>query len=204
MKSESARASSTRRRILDVAARQFRTRGYAGVGLRGIAAEAGLKAGSLYYHFDSKEEIVAAVLEIGIELVHDAVDQAVRGAPPGQSAEETLRRAIARHLLAFLTFSDYTSANVRIFGQVPDSVRSTNLPARQNYERLWDDILGRLKVSGAARGDMDVRATRLFLLGAMNSTLEWFDPERGDIGVLADKYADILLNGILDPAARAS
>lgn len=200
MDSQSSRAASTRRRILDVAARQFRTRGYAGVGLRGIAAEAGLKAGSLYYHFESKEEIVAAVLEIGIELVHGAVDETVRTAPAGQSAEQTLRLAIARHLSAFLTFSDYTSANVRIFGQVPASVRSANLPARQKYERLWDGILDGLKTAGVARGDLDVRAARLFLLGAMNSTLEWFDPDRGDIDALAEKYADIMLNGILEPA----
>lgn len=198
------RASATRKRILDVAARQFRTFGYAGVGLRGIAADAGMKAGSLYYHFDSKEEIVAAVLEIGIDLVYDTVSDAVHSVTTEQSADVVLRIAINRHLAAFLTWSDYTSANVRIFGQVPAAIRSVNLPARQRYEQLWDGLLERLKHDGLARQDLDVRATRSFLLGALNSTLEWFDPERGDIDALADTYADILMSGILEPGREAT
>lgn len=198
------RASATRKRILDVAARQFRTLGYAGVGLRGIAADAGMKAGSLYYHFDSKEEIVAAVLEIGIDLVYDTVSDAVHSVTTEQSADVVLRIAINRHLAAFLTWSDYTSANVRIFGQVPAAIRGVNLPARQRYEQLWDGLLERLKHDGLARQDLDVRATRSFLLGALNSTLEWFDPERGDIDALADTYADILMSGILEPGREAT
>ena len=37
------------------------------------------------------------------------------------------------------------------------------------------------------------------LLGAMNATLEWFDPARGDIADLAARYGDILLHGLLLP-----
>lgn len=197
MNTASDRASATRRRILDVAARQFRALGYAGVGLRSIAAGAGMKAGSLYYHFDSKEDIVAEVLEIGIDLVHDAVAEAVRSMEGAQSAETVLRTAITRHLYAFFKWSDYTSANVRIFGQVPEGIRAANLPARRRYEKLWDEILERLRREGLAREGIDVHATRSFLLGAMNATPEWFDSDRGDIDTLAEKYADIVLHGIV-------
>ena len=52
----------TRQRILDVAARQFRERGVAGAGLAGIMAEAGLTNGAFYVHFESKDDLVCAVL----------------------------------------------------------------------------------------------------------------------------------------------
>jgi TetR/AcrR family transcriptional regulator, transcriptional repressor for nem operon len=52
----------TRQRILDVAARQFRERGVAAAGLAGIMAEAGLTNGAFYVHFESKDDLVAAVL----------------------------------------------------------------------------------------------------------------------------------------------
>ena len=191
------RAEHTRQRILDVAAHLCRTRGYAGVSLREVAAEAGMKAGSLYYHFASKEEIIVEVLDIGINLVHVKVADTINDLDISTPAAEVVRRAIAAHLAAFLLFSDYTSANVRIFGQVPESVRAANLPARRRYEALWDRILEQLRDAGELLPETDLHAARLFLLGAMNSTLEWFDPTRSNIDELADKYADFFLFGLL-------
>jgi len=96
-----------------------------------------------------------------------------------------------------LEFSDYTSANVRIFGQVPQAVRDANLPARRAYEAEWDTLLSRLQAERALRHDVDIRRFRLMLIGALNATLEWFDPDRGSPDALADAYADIFLDGIL-------
>src|SRR3954467_8164786 len=47
----------TKRVVLDSPAKLFRIHGYAATSLRDIAAAAGMKAGSLYYHFSSKDEI---------------------------------------------------------------------------------------------------------------------------------------------------
>lgn len=195
-----SKAQDTRQRVLDVAARQFRARGYAGVSLRDIADGAGMKAGSLYYHFRSKDEIVASVLDIGIELVHEAVDRAVAALPADAPARTVVATAIRHHLQTFLAYSDYTSANVRIFGQLPAEIRQRNLAARQRYERLWDAIIERARQQGPVRPAVDTATFRLFLLGAMNATLEWFDPARGDIDRLAARYAALALDGLLTPA----
>ena len=64
----------TRLRILDAAAKTFRDKGYSATRLADIAAAAGTKAGSLYYHFDSKEQLLDAVLERG----HGRVAKTVR------------------------------------------------------------------------------------------------------------------------------
>jgi AcrR family transcriptional regulator len=56
----------TRRRILDAAAEVFSEQGY-GARLSDIAERAGMKTGSLYYHFDSREDLVAEVLRLGID-----------------------------------------------------------------------------------------------------------------------------------------
>ncbi len=203
MNQASPRALQTRQRVLDVAARQFRAHGYAGVSLRAIATEAGMKAGSLYYHFDSKETIVSAVLDIGIERVHAHVAGTVDGLASDVQAPSLLRTAIGAHLAAFHLHGDYTSANVRIFGQVPASVRRANLPARRRYDRWWEDLLARLVDDGALRSDLDIRSSRLLLIGAMNSSLDWFDPKRGDLDALAARYADIVLFGMMPhPVSR--
>lgn len=47
--------------ILDAARRTAQSRGYAGLNLRDIAADAGIKAASIYHHFPGKAELAAAV-----------------------------------------------------------------------------------------------------------------------------------------------
>lgn len=192
-----AKADATRDRILREAARLFRDQGYAAVSLRGLAAAAGMKAGSLYYHFGSKEEIVAEILDAGILAVDAAVRAALGDLPADAPAARRLRAAIRAHLFALLEHSDFTSANVRIFGQVPEAVQVANRPARRRYEALWDGLLADLQARGELRPDADLHAFRLLLIGALNATLEWFDPARGGVDALAGHYADILLNGLL-------
>lgn len=61
-------ADVTRRRILEAAYIEFRRSGYARVGVDGIAAAAGVTKRTLYYHFESKDALLAAVLERQHEL----------------------------------------------------------------------------------------------------------------------------------------
>ncbi|KZX91764.1 MULTISPECIES: TetR/AcrR family transcriptional regulator [Rhodobacterales] len=195
--SETSRSAVGRKGVLDVAARLFREQGYGPVSLRKIAEAAGIKAGSIYYHFGSKDEIVVAILDAGIQAVHDDMRQAVGALPADTGAEAALRAAIGAHLRALLDVSDYSSANVRIFGQVPQSVRDANLPTRRAYEAEWDSLLSRLQRDGALKRNVDIRRLRLMLIGALNATLEWFDPERGGADALSRTYADVFLHGIL-------
>jgi len=195
---ETPRSPVGRKGVLDVAARLFRDHGYGSVSLRKIADAAGIKAGSIYYHFGSKDEIVVAILDEGIWAVHKNMRRAVTEQADTAGAPVILRAAINAHLRALLDVSDYSSANVRIFGQVPQSVRDANLPARRAYENEWDDLLARLQKKGELRADVDVRRLRLMLIGALNATLEWFDPARGGVDALASAYADVFLNGMLE------
>lgn len=73
--------------VLDIAARLFREQGYGSVSLRKIAEAAGIKAGSIYYHFGSKDEIVAAVLDAGIRVVHASMRDAITDLRPIPTAK---------------------------------------------------------------------------------------------------------------------
>jgi AcrR family transcriptional regulator len=56
--------TGTRERIVAIADRLFYERGYGHTSFADIAAEAGLSRGNFYYHFKSKDEILAAVIEL--------------------------------------------------------------------------------------------------------------------------------------------
>ena len=113
----------SRRDILDAAARILRRRGYHATTLRTIADAVGIKAGSIYYHFASKDEIIAAVMNDGVDAVHRAVTEALAGLAANASLEERLETAIRAHLHALLEFGDYTSAGLNAYSEAPEPVR---------------------------------------------------------------------------------
>jgi len=53
----------TRARLLNAALELFASRGYAATSVDAIADAAGVSAGLLYYHFDSKPDVLAAIFE---------------------------------------------------------------------------------------------------------------------------------------------
>lgn len=179
--------------IMDIAARQFRERGYAAVSMRDIATQAGIRTPSLYYHFASKDDLVIAVMDRGIVYVRDCVTKAVDALPQEADAAQSIATAIRAHLHALHGLSDYTSANVRIFGQLPENLRRANLAERRAYQAIWSGLLAPVCQDGPAA----LTARVAFVIGALNATLEWVDPARIDLGQLADQLSDMLLQGLL-------
>jgi len=191
-----AAGTGSRQMILDAAARLFRRDGYAATSLRAIASACDKKAGSLYYHFESKDRIVSEVLDIGVQRVFDAVKLALQALAPDAALEATLHCAIEAHLLALLHAHDFTSANIRILGQVPAPVRESHRTLRRSYESYWREMLRKLQVRGLIRPEADLQQTVYFLFGAMNWATEWYDPKRFDLKRVARQLADLALLGL--------
>jgi len=63
----------TRERIISAAGRCFRKSGYSGIGVDGLAKEAGVTSGAFYGHFSSKEDAFKDAVVTGLKEVHDAV-----------------------------------------------------------------------------------------------------------------------------------
>ena len=92
---------SSRHKILDVAEARFAQRGYAGVGLRELAAASGLGKSSLFHHFPSKADLYLAVTDRVVERIETAVTAPIRatGAPAERldAAVDALIDTLAEH-----------------------------------------------------------------------------------------------------------
>ncbi|MBF2064029.1 MAG: TetR/AcrR family transcriptional regulator [Calothrix sp. C42_A2020_038] len=75
--SELTVSCSGRSRVIDAAERLFRARGYSNVTMRDIAKEVGIRQASLYYHFESKEQLYVAVTELEFEHHHKGLQHAI-------------------------------------------------------------------------------------------------------------------------------
>src|SRR5690242_14010573 len=53
---------ATRRRMIETAGRRFKSDGFDGAGIATLVADAGLTNGAFYGHFESKDDLVAAVV----------------------------------------------------------------------------------------------------------------------------------------------
>lgn len=187
-------ADSARSRILDEAAILFLRRGYEGTSLRHLAEVVGMKAGSLYYHFSSKDELLTTILERGIEVMHEAFDRAEH---EDGDADPSVRIGahIRAHLSALYENGPYTAAHVVTFRTAPETVRAALVPTRDAYEARWTTLLRDLQSTGSVATDVDVNVARLALFGAMNSSVEWFDPDRGGLDRFADAITRQFWNG---------
>jgi TetR/AcrR family transcriptional regulator, transcriptional repressor for nem operon len=65
----------TKERIIAAAGRCFKKGGYSGIGVDGLAKEAGVTSGAFYGHFDSKNEAFKAAVNAGMEELLDGVGQ---------------------------------------------------------------------------------------------------------------------------------
>jgi AcrR family transcriptional regulator len=191
-----AKSVISQRRVLDAAAKIFRDYGYAGTTMRAIADEADLKAGSIYYHYKSKDELITAVLDLGIKAVSDTVNSALAALPENASGRERIETAIRAHLSAIIDNGDYTLATRRVFGQVPEAIRAQNLRLRNSYGQMWQDILSDAHARGEFRTEANLTLARLFILGALNWTVEWFKPGGRSIEDVAREFSLVVIGGL--------
>lgn len=163
----SPRRDNRRQSLLDAAARQFRERGYSAASMRDIAGQAGMLAGSAYYHFPSKEELLVAVHEEGIRRITEAVEGALVGLTDPWARLEAVATA---HLEALLDGGDYAQVVIRDLPRDAEAARARLIGLRDTYE----DIFRRLVDDLPLPADVDRGRLRLMLLGALNWSPRWY------------------------------
>jgi AcrR family transcriptional regulator len=191
----------TRQRILDAAARMFRKKGYAATTLTDIAGLVGIRAAGIYYHFTSKDELFASVLDIGIDRIFEAVRAAVEALPEGAAHKDKITTALETHLVTLLRHGDYTAANIINFTLAPKAIRARNRERREIYGDYWKTLLHDAREAGEIRPDADLSLFRLYLIGALNWSEEWYRPDGKSIAEMAAQCAAFFFEGV-EPRRR--
>ncbi|HMA07732.1 MAG TPA: TetR/AcrR family transcriptional regulator [Ramlibacter sp.] len=182
-------ADSRLPKVLDEAARLFRSRGFEGTSVREIARAVGMLPGSLYCHFETKEALLVAVYVKGVQQITDAVRAAVdRESEPW----DRLEAACVAHLEAILHDDDYAQVVIRVRPADVPVANASLIELRNQYETLFSDLIKDLPLSRST----DRRALRLMLLGAMNWAQTWYRPGgRFNPRSIARKFIALLRQG---------
>lgn len=161
------RPDNRREELLLAAAKLFAAHGFEATSMRDIAREVGMLAGSMYYHFASKEELVAAAHARGVAQIIAAVSQAIDGI---QEPWPRLEAACRAHLASLLGDEVFAAVVLQEFSRVSPELRTRLIAQRDDYERLFAGLVDALPV---AQG-VDRRLLRLMLLGALNWAPTWY------------------------------
>ncbi len=184
----------SRRMILDRTARLLVEKGYGATSLRDIAEACERKAGSLYYHFESKDALVETVLTEGVVMVDARVREALAGAGAA-SAMERIKIAMEVHLEALHDKSDYGSAHIRCFVHVPKDIRRRLRGVRSDYEAVWTELFQAARAAGELDPAVDLETLKFAIFGMMNWTLEWRLPPGVGVAEMADRFYQIAFEG---------
>jgi TetR/AcrR family transcriptional regulator, cholesterol catabolism regulator len=191
--SKASKAELTRERILEAAAAVLAERGFAGTSLAEVADRAGTQPGSLYYHFASREVLIAEVLHRGVASVHAHVVAVLKELPADVSAAFRLETALRAHLEFVLEQSTYARAGVRAIGQVPPEIDEPIAALREKYGQYLGKLFRLAAREGALPPDANLGALRLLVLGAANWAAEWHRPDgKVTVAALGDMLTGML------------
>ena len=198
-----SKSARTRGRILNAAAHVLSVKGYAGTRLSDVAEYAELQAPAIYYYFASRDDLIEEVMYAGIADMRKHLQGVLDALPPEASPIEKILVAVEAHLRHELELSDYASASIRNAGQIPERLRTRQLKEEAAYGRIWRRLFDEARADGELRDDLDARHAQLLVVGALNWSVEWFDPRRSSVDTIVSNAQVLVRNG-LSPAPPAS
>jgi AcrR family transcriptional regulator len=175
---------------------------YAAARLSDIAEHAGLQAGSLYYYFSSKDDLVEEVLRYGVQFTHAHVRGAVEALPPEATAGERLHAAVDAHLEAMLELGDLAPAHVRTFNQVPAEMQERLRPVRRSFGNFWAALVDDATREGELRPDVDPFVIRLFIVNLLERVPEWPLRTRQSAETLGHTLRTLIFDGVGGPSHK--
>jgi TetR/AcrR family transcriptional regulator len=190
--------------ILQAATRAFAQKGFAAVGIREVAREAGLNSATLYHYFENKEGIYAAVLERTfdqlVEILHE-ISQLDTGPEP------VLRFAIDRYVDFIRDNRDIVKILVHEFNLETDIVSDVATKFYNTFFKIAEEMLAARR---ADKGTRQIEPKHLlisgiglcviyFIIAPLFDLLEGKDQLSPDM--LADwkkAVSDLMLYGIME------
>jgi AcrR family transcriptional regulator len=190
-----SKSIARRQRILDAAARALAEHGYSEAKLSDIAQEAGTHAGSLYYYFPSREDLVKEVLVTSLDRISNFPDSL-----------ETPHLSPLDRVLAFMRLlveqtlapdDHYFRAYLRNGNQVPESIHGVLQTRRHQMRHTLARLVEEAQAAGQIATSADPTIAAQFLIGATNWVNIWFEPSGPhSIDKVVADFVDLTLNGL--------
>ena len=188
----SAEEPNRRADIVRAAGRLFHEKGYSATTIRDIAGAVDMQSGSPFYHFKSKHDMLRAVVLEGMDTINTAVARAATSGKTPRATFEAMLRAHLDHLLGSAG-RDFAATLLHESRHLDREAQAEVVALKDGYEAMWQQALNDLKQAGLIADDSPV--ARLFLMGALNWTVQWYRPDGSrSVAQIARQFARLLID----------
>ncbi|MDQ0156635.1 TetR/AcrR family transcriptional regulator [Robertmurraya andreesenii] len=176
--------------ILRAAAAIFAKKGYHGTTMEDVAAKLLMTKGSMYYYFKNKDELLYHCHKMIMDLSITKMKEIIASS---KSATEKLENAIKAHITLATSEKSMFMVMHKPSQHFTDDYLQDILQDRTTYAQYFDEII----LEGILKKEfnhVDVKMVRMILLGALNWTQEWYDPNgEKSAEEISETFANYLL-----------
>ena len=190
------RYQQQRQQAIRSAAAVFAEKGFHGASTKDIAERMGIKQGSLYYYFKSKEEALGEVCLWGIE---DYVNRMKSIAASDQPFEAKLMATITSHLSSYRERNEALKVHNDERLYLPADKRAKLKELGSGYRQELEKIFEEGAEEGTLRDSIDCHFAAQAVIGMCNGWGDIIvrDPDL-DLFDLIQKCTDLVLNGFVE------
>lgn len=192
-----AKGGRRRGEILAVARRLFAERGFEATSIREIGEGAGILSGSLYYHFDAKEEMLHEIIRDHVfSLLKGYEKCAASAADPRTALEEMIRFGITRLI-------DQREVHAIVVNERGYVLRQPGFAyieeTWQEVFRIWYGVMHEGVRAGLFRGDLNLHLVLRMVMDSIDAAVARHRSDgRYEVGEIVTAQIGILLNGLTD------
>jgi AcrR family transcriptional regulator len=196
-----AEGSDRRAQILEAAKSVFAERGVKASTVRDIGTRAQIQSGSLYYHFESKIDMVDEILTAFCSEV------LAQYRVIAKSDVDDIERIRQMTRYAFSLIPEHSAAVQILMNDSADLVADARfgylIDFNNEVERQWVNAVKRAIKSGYVRREIHPQVFYRFARDAILGTVRWYRPTgRLTIDRLSNDLSDIMLRGALTEEGR--
>ena len=175
------------------AAAVFADKGYHGSSTRDIAEYMGIKQGSLYYYFKSKEDALSEVCLYGMQDYAERMNKI-------SASDKTFREKLVATVTSHITKYREKNEALRVYNAerlyLPESKRTKLKELGTGYRQQLEKIFADGIRNGEVRDSIDCQFAAHAVIGMCNAWGEFIDrhPEM-DLFELIENSVDLLING---------
>lgn len=169
----SSRTEIRREQIFQIGAELFARQGYERTSLQEVADRLGLTKPALYYYFNSKQELLFAIISFVMEKVYGDLEAIVAS---DRTPEGKLEALIEAYVDFFTAHPNELTILVVHEDSLEPELRAKFVTMQTEYRRSLRKIVEEI-LSERGESEVDPTSLTFAIIGAMNWIFRWYDPK---------------------------
>lgn len=183
----------TKRRIFECAMKLFAEKGYDATSVEEITAVTGIAKGTLYYHFEKKEDILNMLLEEGMRLLRNSIEIKIKDA---KTATDKIKAVILVQVKVTVKYENFINLVLsQIWGKDEKSKKCQNYVFE--YIKMLEEIIKEGIENGEFYdGNIQALASGVFGVTCTSLIYRMKIEEEMDVAQVYKGFVDTVVRGL--------